>query len=171
MIPINKKLMVTLGLSSVVVLSAMTAVQPGPPKEEPKLTNIKVLPKNLTYRQVDHIMGEWSHSLGVRCNFCHSPNPETKRMDFASDAKPEKNMAREMFKMTASINKKYFKAEKDSLGMIANTGINCYTCHNGKAHPEVVDAPAPQRMGPPPGGAPNGAPTPPPGGTPPNNGR
>ncbi len=174
MILINKKLLVTLGLSSVVVLSAMTAMQPGPAQPEMKAKNLKVLPKNISHEQLDHIMGEWSHSLGVRCGFCHAPNPETKKMDFASDAKPEKEMAREMFKMTATINKKYFKAGKDSTGMIMYTGVNCYTCHQGKEHPEVVDAPAPKRMGMPAGAPPQGTPpqgTPPPAGTPPNNGR
>lgn len=157
---LNKKLLATLGLSSVVVFSAWTAAQPQ--REEPKLTNIKVLPKKLTYRQVDHIMDEWAHSLGVRCNFCHAPKADGGRgMDFASDAKPEKHAAREMFKMMNTINKKFFKAEKDSTGMVMTAGINCYTCHRGTAHPEVVAAPAPQRMGPPPGGGQPG--TPPPG--------
>jgi hypothetical protein len=174
MILINKKLLVTLGLSSVVVLSAMTAIQPGPPQPEMKAQNLKVLPKNLTNKQLDHIMDDWSHSLGVRCSFCHARNEETKKMDFASDAKPEKEMAREMFKMTATINKKYFKAGKDSTGMIMYTGVNCYTCHQGKEHPEVVDAPSPKRMGPPPGSMPAPGTPPqgtPPAGTPPNNGR
>jgi hypothetical protein len=119
-------------------------------------------------------MDEWAHSLGVRCNFCHAPNPETKKMDWASDAKPEKNMARMMYKMESDINKKYFKAGKDSLGMVMKAGVNCYTCHNGKAHPEVTMPPAPpRRQGPPPGGMPPaGAPQggqqgPPPGGAPP----
>ncbi|MCJ8209919.1 c-type cytochrome [Mucilaginibacter sp. RS28] len=164
----NKKLLATLSLSSVVVFTAFTAMQPGRP--EPKITNLKVLPKNLTFRQVDHIMDEWSHALGVRCNFCHSPNPETKKMDWASDAKPEKHAAREMFKMMNSINKKYFKAEKDSLGVMMTTGVNCYSCHRGNPHPEVVSAPVPPRNGgpqaaPPAGATPAGTPpaTPPPG--------
>ncbi len=183
---LNKKLIAVIGFSTVVGLTAMTATQPAQPAQprvEPTLQNIKVLSKKMTYRQVDHLMDEWSHALGVRCGFCHARNEETKHSDFASDAKPEKQMAREMFKMTASINKKYFKADKDTLGMIMNAGINCYTCHNGKAHPEVVAAPVPPRMGPP-GGGPgmppmgggmpnNGVPQspPPPGNTPPAHGR
>lgn len=157
MITINKKLLATLALSSVVVFTAMTSTQPAQP--EMKAKNLKVLPKDISHEQLDHIMDEWAHSLGVRCNFCHAPNAETKKMDFASDAKPEKQMAREMYKMTASINKKYFKAGKDSLGMVMNAGINCYTCHRGNAHPEVVDAPAPpHRQGPPPAGQPGSVP-------------
>ena len=179
---LNKKLIAVIGFSTMVGLTAMTATQPAQPTQprvEPTLQNIKVLSKKMTYRQVDHLMDEWSHSLGVRCGFCHANDEQTKRLNFASDAKPEKEMAREMFKMTASVNKKYFKAEKDSLGMIMNAGVNCYTCHNGKAHPEVVMAPAPPRMSPPPGGMPapgampnNGTPqTPPAGATPPAHGK
>lgn len=148
MMPVNKKILATLGLSSVVIFSAMTAMQPQ--REEPKLANIKVLPKKLTFRQVDHVMDQWAHSLGVRCNFCHAPSADGKHLDFASDAKPEKEAARHMFKMMNTINKKFFKAEKDSTGMMATTGINCYTCHRGNAHPEVMMPPAPQRNPPPP---------------------
>lgn len=177
---LNKKLIAVIGFSTVTVLTAMTATQPAQPRVDPPLQNIKVLSKKLTYRQVDHIMDEWSHSLGVRCGFCHARNEETKKTDFASDAKPEKQMAREMFKMTAAINKKYFKAEKDSLGMVMDAGINCYSCHNGKAHPEVVAAPPrqprPAGVGPgisTPAGVPNnGVPQAPPSGTtPPAHGK
>jgi hypothetical protein len=81
-------------------------------------------------------------------------------MDFASDAKPEKETARYMYKMTAKINKKFFKAEKDSLGMVMSTGVNCNTCHRGTAHPEVK---IPEREHKGPGGPPPGAPGTPPG--------
>ena len=119
-------------------------------------------------------MDVWSASLGVRCNFCHARNEQTNHMDFASDAKPEKNMAREMFEMTAKINKKFFKAEKDSLGMVMFSSVNCNTCHNGKAHPEAKmpeehrgpGGPPPGPGGPPPGGGPGGPP--PPNGNPPS---
>lgn len=129
----NKKLLITLGLSGLVVFGSMANMQQ--PADQ-KAKNLKVLPKNLTHKQIDHIMDEWSHALGVRCGACHARDAATNRMDFASDAKPEKNVAREMFKMTAKINSKYFQAKKDSLGMMMETGVACVTCHNGKAHPE-----------------------------------
>jgi len=132
-------------------------------RQPPKLVNLKVFPKNITYRQLDKTMDAWTASLGVHCNFCHVRNEQTNKMDFASDAKPEKETARYMYKMTAKINKKFFKAEKDSLGMVMSTGVNCNTCHRGTAHPEVK---IPEREhkgpgGPPPGGsgAPPGAPS------------
>lgn len=150
---INQKITVAAMIIGVAALSiAATAPQQ---REEPKLVNLKVFPKNVPYRVLDHAMDVWSASLGVRCNFCHVRDAQTNKMDFASDAKPEKQMAREMYKMTAKINTKYFKATKDSLGMVIYTGVNCNTCHKGVSHPEVT-VPEQHRGpgGPPPGGQP-----------------
>ena len=160
---INKKLIITLGLSSIVTVVALTSMAP----DDPGFKNLKVLPKNLTHQQLGKIMHEWSGSLGVRCGFCHAPGADGKGLDFASDAKPEKEMARHMFKMMNKINDKYFEAKKDSLGMMMTSGINCYTCHRGDSHPEVKlpemkmgpGGPPPGGMGgPPPGGGPGGPP-------------
>ncbi len=156
---INQRLTVAVMVIGVAALSiAATAPQP---REEPKLVNLKVFPKNVPYRVLDHTMDVWSASLGVRCNFCHERNAQTNKMDFASDAKPEKEMAREMYKMTAKINTKFFKATKDSLGMVIYTGVNCYTCHKGTSHPEVT---LPEEHRGPGGPPPGGAGSPPPGG-------
>ncbi|HJP61857.1 MAG TPA: c-type cytochrome [Mucilaginibacter sp.] len=155
---INKKITIAFGLFGAMALGIAASMPQERP--EPKLVNLKVFPKNISYRTLDHTMDVWSASLGVRCNFCHVRNEQTNKMDFASDAKPEKNMAREMFKMTSKINKKFFKAEKDSLGMVMESSVNCNTCHNGNAHPEVK---IPERKhGPPP--AQGGTPPPPPAG-------
>jgi hypothetical protein len=151
---LKKQLIVTTGLLAVIALS-VAATLPQQPQAPPKLTNIKVFPKNIPYRELDHEMDVWSASLGVRCNFCHARNEQTNKMDFASDAKPEKTAARQMFQMTGKINKKFFGAKKDSLGMIMTTGVNCNTCHRGVAHPEVK-LPE-EHHGP--GGPPPGAPT------------
>jgi hypothetical protein len=153
----NKKLMVTSGLlSGVILLASMTLIQQQPLQQrvDPKVTNLKVLPKKLTFRQVDHIMDQWSDALGVRCGFCHARNEETKKMDYASDAKPEKQMARDMYKMTAKLNAKYFKGEKDSLGVVKMASVNCYTCHRGVAHLETATWPPHGRPAGPPAGAP-----------------
>ncbi len=155
-----------MGLCSIVTIVALTSMAP----DDPGFKNVKVLPKTLTDQQLHQVMREWAVSLGVRCDFCHAADPAGKGLDFASDAKPEKEMARHMFKMMSKINAKYFKAEKDSLGMMAKTGINCYTCHRGSSHPEVKlpemrRGPAPAPGVPPPGGTPPGS-TPPDGAPP-----
>jgi hypothetical protein len=153
---INKKISATICLlAGVVLLASMTFIQQPPQQRPPdlKVTNLKVLPKNLTFRQVDHIMDDWAASLGVRCTFCHVRNEETKKMDFANDAKPEKKMARHMYTMAIKINKKFFKSnEKDSLGVAKFASVNCNTCHHGVAHIEVS---IPKR-----GGGPGPAPAP-----------
>ena len=131
----RKKLFITLSLSALVVFAATASMQTQ--EEKPKFTNLKVLPKNITEPELDKIMHEWGGALGVRCGFCHARNAETNKTDFASDAKPEKEMARNMMKMTAKINKKFFKAEKgEKEEMMA--AVNCYTCHHGSAHPEAA---------------------------------
>jgi hypothetical protein len=130
---INRKVLATLGLAAAITVVSLTSMAP----EKEGFKNLKVLPKNITDKQLDNVMDEWAHSLGVHCSFCHVRDEAAKKMDFASDAKPEKEMARSMFKMMNKINQKYFEAKKDSTGMIAKSGINCYSCHRGDSHPEV----------------------------------
>ncbi|MDQ2752427.1 MAG: c-type cytochrome, partial [Bacteroidota bacterium] len=81
------------------------------------------------------IMDFFKASLGVKCGFCHAPDPDTGKLNFASDEKPEKDIARYMLRMTAGINKEYFNFNKTT-----NTdtihAVTCYTCHNGNPHPE-----------------------------------
>jgi hypothetical protein len=104
---------------------------------KPEYKNLKVLPKHISHEDLGKIMGEWKNALGVKCGFCHAPMADTTshHLDFASDAKPEKNTARHMYRMTAKINKKYFSFDKDDKGN-AIPAIACMTCHRGNAHPE-----------------------------------
>jgi cytochrome c553 len=102
--------------------------------------NLKVLPKNISKDDLGKVMDEWKGALGVKCNFCHAASADNPRkMNWASDAKPEKEMARQMFTMTGKINKKFFHAKKGTDGMMAMEAVNCNTCHHGEAHPEVKD--------------------------------
>jgi hypothetical protein len=149
---INRKILVTVCLlSGIILLASMTLIQAPQEGPDPKPVNLRVLPKNISHKDLDQIMGHWASALGVRCNFCHARNEETKKTDFASDAKPEKIMARKMYLMAAKINKKYFKAEKDSLGMMKESSVNCYTCHHGVAHLEAATWPKRGGGGPGPG--------------------
>jgi hypothetical protein len=138
---LNTKIIAAIGLlAGVVLLASMTSIQQQQ-QEEHKFKNLKVLPKHITERQLDAIMGQWRRSLGVNCNFCHE-------QDKSLDTKPEKLMARKMFLMAAKINSKYFDAKKDSLGMMMESSVSCNTCHRGAAHPEVaLPAQAPRGQG------------------------
>ena len=137
---LRKKPLVLFAIVSLVVLGIAAS---RPPAGEHK--NLKVLPKNISHDDLDKIMDEWKTALGVKCNFCHAPQKDNPRkIDYASDEKSEKNIAREMFKMTGKINKKYFHYKKSAENPVAP--VSCMTCHNGKAHPEGPKA-SPEKEG------------------------
>jgi hypothetical protein len=156
---INRKIIATITIASAITVLSLTSM--APPDDKPK--DLDVLPKHITEQQLHKVMRDWAGSLGVHCDFCHAAAADGKGLDFASNAKPEKEAARHMYKMMNKINSKYFEAKKDSIGMMMTTGVNCYTCHRGSPHP---DTKLPEmRRGP--GGPPGGPGMPPPGGTPP----
>jgi len=115
-----------------IVLSSFMAKQ----EETPGFKNLKVLPKNTTHEALEKVMDGFKTGLGVRCNFCHAASKDNPaKMDFASDENHHKEIARNMMRMTAKLNKKYFNhAKKD--GSIVN--ISCISCHNGKAEPQTI---------------------------------
>jgi Photosynthetic reaction centre cytochrome C subunit len=130
----HKKL-ITLAALFALMIVGMAAINP--PDDGPK--NLKVLPKNISHEDLDKVMDSWKNALGVHCNFCHAPSADSSshHLDFASDAKPEKNIARHMYKMTGKINKKYFSFAKDDKGASIAV-VSCVTCHRGSPHPDEV---------------------------------
>ncbi|ATP55342.1 c-type cytochrome [Pedobacter ginsengisoli] len=129
----KKTITLSVLLSTVVMLSAFM------PQADEKPTNLKVLPKNISHDQLKEVMEGFKTALGVKCNFCHAARKDDpKKLDFASDEKHEKEIARNMMRMTMKINKKYFhpigSTDKDGKALIA---ISCITCHNGKEHPQT----------------------------------
>lgn len=120
----------------VVSLFIVAGIAATNPPEPPKYKNLKVLPKNISKADLDKVMDGFKEALGVKCSFCHAPSQDTavKWPDFASDAKPEKNIARGMMKMTHKINKKYFSYNKNEQGEMLQS-VECMTCHHGKEHP------------------------------------
>lgn len=113
--------------------------------KERRYKNLKVLPKNISEKDLDSVMQHFTASLGVKCTFCHVRDTAAKKMDWASDANPHKNIARQMYKMTQKLNDRYF--DKEGIPGIAALEVSCYTCHNGKAHP--ASKPARVQQGPP----------------------
>jgi len=144
----RKTILVSVVLVSLVVLSAAFSAPP-----ERKFKNLKVLPKNIGDKELDSVMHIFTRGLGVKCNFCHAENAE-KKLDYASDAKAEKNIARKMMKMSSKINKKYFNYEKDDQGNTVQS-LTCFSCHHGQAHP--AKNPPPRNQQAPPQGQPNQA--------------
>lgn len=111
-------------------------------KDKPaRYENLKVLPKNTNKHQMDSIMRHFSAALGVKCTYCHVRETEgMKDFDFASDNNQNKLISRDMFKMMNKINSKYFDEDNNHNRIPA---VSCYTCHQGKEHPENRP-PAPQ---------------------------
>ncbi|WP_207511385.1 c-type cytochrome [Longitalea luteola] len=128
----RKKITVAGTLAALVVLG-IAASAPA----EPTYKNLKVLPKNISHEELDSVMHQFNRSLGVKCSFCHAPKKDNPRkLDFASDDKGEKNVARDMMRMTDRINRKYFNYKKGDQHAIPPVG--CMTCHNGTPHPEAM---------------------------------
>jgi len=126
-----------IAVASVLVAFMVIGMAATRPQDDKPKRNLKVLPKDISHDDLDKIMDSWKVALGVKCSFCHAPSKDSTshRLDFSSDAKPEKEIARHMFKMTAKINKKYFSFNKNEQGA-AIPAISCITCHRGNAHPE-----------------------------------
>jgi len=122
-------------------------------------TNLKVLPANMTGQQVNDLMRQWQAALGARCSSCHAKDygktdPDGRPLlDFASDSKPMKAVARAMAQMTIEINTNYIAR----IGTSAHP-VTCGTCHRGRLGPDPfvappdmpLDAPSPAPQDPPP---------------------
>jgi Photosynthetic reaction centre cytochrome C subunit. len=101
----KKSLLIILGcIISVILFQAFTTSS-----NEPHWKNLKILPQDISQHDLDTVMHHFTAALGVKCNFCHVRNEDQKKMDFASDDKPEKNIARKMMSMAIDLNKNYFK--------------------------------------------------------------
>src|SRR5437879_7858638 len=132
--------------------------------------NIKVL-TGMPDSQLIPVMNYFAASMGRRCNFCHVNNQG--QWDYPSDAKTEKNTAREMIKLVLDTNKTLDRLKLDP--------VACYTCHRGRNSPQSlpplplpVPSPPPGNQGgaggpgagapPPPSGQPQASPSPRPAG-------
>jgi hypothetical protein len=135
-----------------------TAAAPGadgrPQRNYPKPTNLKVLPKDLTGSQVRDVMHKWAGDLGTECKTCHAEYADHRKdergrpeLDFAQDTKPEKKMARIMFKMMEGIKKdpiekvKLLDEDAKDMNHPKPAELTCGTCHRGKVDPEAYVPP------------------------------
>jgi hypothetical protein len=126
-----------------------------PRRPQPKPVNLKVLPKDLTREEVVKIMRGYAGALGVECSFCHAVNAQTHKLDFPSDAKDDKTIARTMIAMTRTINEQYMTQVHDPDAMPEDKHVTCGTCHRGHSMPEHFVPPPEQHHHPPGGAAPD----------------
>jgi photosynthetic reaction center cytochrome c subunit len=107
-------------------------------------TNLQIFPKDVGADVVMAAMKNFTRALGVRCQFCHvgEEGMPLEKFDFAADAKPTKQTARAMMRMTAEINSHVAKAITDAAAK--GYQVTCFTCHRGAQHPQhAPDAPKP----------------------------
>jgi hypothetical protein len=128
----NRKFFVIAAMT-VTVTSAVAFTTP----QDNDFKNLKILPKDISHEKLGKIMHGFNDALGVKCNFCHAAPKDTANhhLDFASDEKGEKGVARYMMKMTTRINKKFFEVKHPMIGDSALV-VTCNTCHHGEPHPE-----------------------------------
>lgn len=128
----KKKIFVTSGLIGIVVVGS-TAITRS--KSDDHFVNLKVLPKNISSKKLSQIMvDDFADGLGVSCGFCHVEKKDSHKLDYASDANPQKNVARAMMKMTLKLNKQYFEVKHPLIGDSIMV-VTCMTCHRGTAFP------------------------------------
>ena len=102
-----------------------------------KWKNLKVLPQDISKDSLNHLMEAYSNALNVDCNHCHAPQKDNpKKLDFASDAKIEKEIARGMITMTNDLNKNYFQPHFPDPKPAQVYVVNCVMCHRGVSNPE-----------------------------------
>lgn len=90
------------------------------------IENFKQMPAARLLRVME--MG-FSRSLGVNCTHCHNPD------DWASEEKPQKQIARDMMAMAGTINTELL-SKIENLESERPT-VNCTTCHRGQVKPAL----------------------------------
>lgn len=102
-----------------------------------KIQNRKIFPEDFPPAKLAAVMKGFTRSLGVRCSHCHvgEEGQPLEAYDFVSDKNPNKDRAREMYRMLGDIN--------DHLKKITPSGdkrVNmwCDTCHAGRARPMTL---------------------------------
>jgi photosynthetic reaction center cytochrome c subunit len=113
-------------------------VTPAGPRAGDLYENVQVL-GDLTITEFNRLMTALTAwvSPDEGCNYCHVPG------DFASEDIYTKAVSRRMLEMTKTINEQWHSH-------VADTGVTCYTCHQGKPVPEYIwfaEQPAPQAGG------------------------
>lgn len=105
-----------------------------------KFTNLKVLPKDTSKRELESTMRRFAFALGVRCDHCHVEKkaPE-KGLDFPADDKDAKKTARVMLQMVAAINNDYISKVVKTPPSSTAIQVQCVTCHHGLTQPQPLN--------------------------------
>ena len=95
---------------------------------ESEFKNVTVL--DITSKsEMRKYMKSISKDLGVKCSYCHD-------MDDKSLDTPEKDITREMIKLTRYLNDLLNNEKEDTTNHA--TYVTCWTCHYGKTQPASI---------------------------------
>ena len=76
------------GRTSVAALST-------PREAASKSKNLRVLPQDSSAGDIKILMDRYGQELGVKCEYCHTQDPQTQKLDYVSDDNPAKQTARD----------------------------------------------------------------------------
>jgi len=101
--------------------------------------NLKVLPKTISQRALIDTMRGFALALGVRCVYCHvgKEGQPLDSVNFASDDKRPKKVARVMMHMVMHINEEHLADVPDRPKPVVV--VRCATCHRGVTRPRLLD--------------------------------
>jgi tetratricopeptide (TPR) repeat protein len=99
--------------------------------------NLKVLPEDTKAQKLRSTMMGFTRALGVRCSHCHvgEEGKPLSTYDFPSDKNPNKDRAREMLRMLATIQQTLAKIEPSDP---VRVNMGCVTCHQGRPRPMTL---------------------------------
>jgi len=133
----RRALFATIGL---ILLAASASAQTpaAPAQQPPAMSNLQVYPKDTPRAELVATMQGFVQALGVQqqggCGYCHMGT--APQFDFASDAKPTKNVARKMILMAREVTAKLPEVTGKPASEV--TRMRCATCHRGVAIPKLL---------------------------------
>jgi len=103
-----------------------------------KFENLQFFPKDISRDALIQRMREFSFALGVRCQYCHEGGDgiSFEGVVFKSDAKAAKKKAREMLRLTATLNDTLLPKIPER--RTPPVQMDCVICHRGLPVPKTL---------------------------------
>lgn len=103
------------------------------------LKNLQVFPSTTTPMELVAAMRGFATGLGVRCVYCHlgEEGQPLNTVDFASDDRRAKKVARSMYEMVQRINDETITRLPDRADTALR--VTCATCHRGVPRPVPIE--------------------------------